>query len=170
MFNSELLLSICVPSHVHAFSGKHIDITEGFNSLNKYKWEFVLSVLVHINRTIQVKGEATQKNFTGCEQREMLDGFSFIVLHFTWPEPQQKGEGPRAWSPTPTKCNVVEISLTASYIIQTNVACHQHLVSPRSVSIIDLWLEVANTWFTCVIWFHIQKSGFDKLLLMEKNP
>ena len=38
----------------------------------------------------QVKYEVIEKKFTGCERREMPNGFRFKVMHVAWPEPQRK--------------------------------------------------------------------------------
>ena len=67
---------------------------------------------------IQVKCEIIEKNFTGCEPREMSNSFCFEVLHVSWPEPQGKGSGMGARSPL-INSTIVEVRpLSVPYITQ----------------------------------------------------
>ena len=102
--------------------------------------------------------------------------FCFNVLYVVWPEPQRKrGEGRMRVAEGqeiplhPMEINIVEMQpLTVSYITQT--------YSWHAISI--LWLRVLFQFFiyglsrqshvfTCVIRFHLEKIGFDKLSLLE---
>ena len=68
-------------------------------------------ILCCTHKLTQVRCEVIGKNFTGCERREMSDGFRFKVLQVVCSEPQRKRGGRRLGeiSLPPMKVIIVEI-------------------------------------------------------------
>ena len=96
------------------------------------------------------------KNFTGCEPREISNGFRFEELHVTWPEFQLKHWG---WW-----LGVHPLSETyyCSGIASNCVICNAEMACVLFNLFICGWSFEAIC-SHCVIRFHIQNLGTDRI-------